>query len=344
MKKLINRIKNIKKTTLIWTVGVCLVISVCVCGGYSLYTDVYGKFGSENDKYVDIVAGSGINAISDILYENGIIKYPNVFKMFAKRNENAIYQQGTHILNENMSYEAIINALQKPPISNDQLIKLTVPEGYELEQIAELAEEKGIASREDFLREANYGKFEYNFVKDIKRTENRLEGYLFPATYEIYIGESVHNVIDKMLEKFSEVVLPIYESSQTDKTLDEIVIMASIVEKEAANDDERAKIASVFYNRIKNDMTLSSCATVQYVLEERKPILSNSDIKIQSEYNTYIHKGLPIGPIAMPGEMSIKAAIYPADTDYLYFAADNGKNVFSRTDTEHLENVRRIQN
>lgn len=344
MSKFIEWIKNKNKWSVFFVLVVCLIISAGVCSGYSLYTDVYGKFGSENDVYINIAAGSGINAIADVLYENGIIKYPNVFKMTAKKDENAIYQQGTHILNENMSYDAIIQALQKPPISNDQLIKLTVPEGYELEQIAKLVEEKGIASQTDFLREANFGKFEYNFVKDIKRTENRLEGYLFPATYEIYIGESVHNVIDKMLKKFSETVLPIYEESETDKTLDEIIIMASIVEKEAANDDERTKVASVFYNRMKADMTLSSCATVQYVLDERKAILSNSDIKIDSEYNTYIHKGLPMGPIAMPGELSVKAALYPEDTDYLYFAADNGRNVFSKTDTEHLENVRRIQN
>lgn len=343
-RKLMKKLMKYKKRSVTMAVIICLVAMIVFYSGYSIYSDVYGRFDEERDVYITIPAGSGIAAIADILHKEGIIKFTNIFRLIAKQDEDSIYQQGNHIVNTNMSYKEILERLQEPPISNDDLIKLTIPEGFELRQIADLVEEKGIASREEFLKEADKGRFDYDFLRNIKRNEYRLEGYLFPATYEIYKGESVHSVIDKMLKKFSQTVIPLYVESGTEKTLDEIVIMASIVEREAANDSERARVASVFYNRIKKDMTLSSCATVQYILKERKAILSNSDVKIESEYNTYIHKGLPKGPIASPGEKSVISALYPENTEYLFFVSDGTKNVFSVTDEEHMSNVRRIQN
>lgn len=148
-----------------------------------------------------------------------------------------------------------------------------------------------------------------------------------------------------MLKKFNDTVVPLYKQSGSTYSLDEIVTMASLVEREAANDSERGKVASVFYNRLEKGMTLSSCATVQYILKERKTILSTSDTKIKSDYNTYINKGLPVGPIASPGEKSVRAALYPEKTDYLYFAAkaDGSANVFSKTGEEHMETVKRLQ-
>lgn len=335
--------RNNKMSAIIAAV-VCLAVTAAICSGYSIYSDVFGKSEESKDVYITIPAGSGISSIADILHKERIIKYTNIFRLIAKREKGIIYQQGNHILNTRMSYKEILKRLQEPPISNDDIIRFAVPEGYELRQIAELAEKLGISDKEEFIKEAETGSFDYDFVKQIKRKENRLEGYLFPATYDIYKGESVHNVIDKMLKKFSETVIPLYREAKTEKTLDEIVIMASIVEREAANDSERARVASVFYNRLKKDMTLSSCATVLYVLKERKAVLSNSDIKIESDYNTYIHKGLPKGPIASPGKESIVSALYPEDTEYLFFVSDGRRNVFSVTDEEHMRNVRRIQN
>ena len=127
--------------------------------------------------------------------------------------------------------------------------------------------------------------------------------------------------------------------------MDEIIIMASIVEREAANDTEWGKVASVFYNRLKIGMKLQSCATVQYILKERKDVLSNKDIKIDSPYNTYKYDGLPIGPVASPGLGAVKAALYPEETDYLYFAAtkDGSRNVFTKTGEEHLKTVKELQ-
>ena len=204
-----------------------------------------------------------------------------------------------------------------------------------------------MADGDEFMKELDEGDFEYEFVSQIERRENRLEGYLFPATYEINPGESVHEIINRMLKKFSEVVVPLYEAWDNPKgySLDRVVTLASMVEREAANESEQGLVASVFFNRMDKDMTLSSCATVQYILQERKKILSNSDIKIKSGYNTYINKGLPVGPVASPGESSVRAVLYPASSDYLYFAAkaDGSANVFSKTGEEHMRKVKEIQ-
>ena len=196
-----------------------------------------------------------------------------------------------------------------------------------------------------FIDEVNHGSFDYSFLSGIDRKDFRLEGYLFPATYEIVLGESEHSIINRMLDAFQLNILPLYEESKTDKSLDEVIIMAPIIEREAANDQERGKVSSVFYNRLEIGMTLSSCATVQYIIGERKDILSNRDIEIKSPYNTYKNHGLPYGPIASPGINSVKASLYPEETDYLYFAAtkDGSYNVFSKTGEEHLNTVKELQ-
>ena len=232
-----------------------------------------------------------------------------------------------------------------PEIGVNETVSVLIPEGFEAWQIADKLEAEGIADSEKFLKELDEGEFDFGFIKDISRKENRLEGYLFPATYELFVGESEHDIICRMLAAFEARIVPLYEQSGTKYSLDEIVTMASLVEREAANDSERDKVASVFYNRLEKGMTLGSCATVQYIIKERKDVLSNSDIKIKSDYNTYINKGLPVGPIASPGEASVRAALYPADTDYLYFAAraDGSENVFTRTNAEHLQVVRMLQ-
>ena len=241
-----------------------------------------------------------------------------------------------------MSYGQVLKSLGKT-VSNS--VTVTIPEGYELRQIGEILEKKNVCSAEEFFKAAEEEYKDYPFLKEIKDRENPLEGYLFPDTYNFEIGQAPRDVIRVMLDNFSNKAYKEYLKSNTDKTLDEIIIMASIIEREAANDNERGKVSSVFYNRLKIGMLLQSCATVQYIIKERKDVLSNKDIKIDSPYNTYMYEGLPIGPIASPGLGSIKAAIFPEDTDYFYFAAtkDGERNVFSKTGEEHLKTVKELQ-
>ena len=335
--------KDVIKKVVIAVLGVVVIIALFF--GFSLAKDMFG-LKKERELIVSIPEGAGIREISEILEENGIVEYPEIFRMRASLG-NYIIQQGRHVLDRSMSYGKLLKKLTSiPDAGYDDIYKVLIPEGYEIRDIAKALSEKGLIDEKIFFEEIENGEFDYPFISEIKRDENRLEGYLFPATYEIQKGESEHTIINKMLEAFNLVVVPLYEKADTSLSLDEIVTMASIVEREAANDSERPLVSSVFYNRLEKNMTLSSCATVQYILKERKKILSVADTKIKSHYNTYREKGLPPGPIASPGKASIEAALKPADTDYLYFAAksDGSSNVFSRTDEEHLKTVQMLQN
>ncbi len=329
------RLKCIAAIALLCVVALAVSVIFDVCG-----------VGGSRQVMITIPEGATLDDISEILDDEKVITYPTLFKLRVKLGDGYMFQMGGHLVDKSMSYNAILKKLTgTPDIVFDESVRVLIPEGYEIRQIADTFEKMGLADSETFIRETETGEFDYEFIDKIERKENRLEGYLFPATYEILPGESEHEIIERMLEAFEERIVPLYEQSNTDLTLDEIVTMASLVEREAANDSERETVASVFYNRMDKGMTLSSCASVQYIIQERKPILSNSDVKIKSPYNTYINKGLPPGPIASPGERSVKAALSPKDTDYLFFVArmDGSENVFSKTDEEHLRNVRKIQ-
>ena len=183
-------------------------------------------------------------------------------------------------------------------------------------------------------------KLDYDspFTKEIPNRENRYEGYLFPDTYEFDASATGEDITKRMLLRFSEIWTDEYKNraKELGMTMDEVVILASIIEREAGNEGEMGKVSSVFHNRLNIDMPLQSCATVQYILKERKSVLSVEDTKIDSPYNTYMYKGLPKGPIASPGKAAINAALYPETTDYLYFkVTSDGVTVFSKTLEEH---------
>lgn len=331
--------KGIKK--LLFIASAVLVVAILV-SIFSTFFDMVGIGGGDNRVDLRIEENATLSMIVDDLDEAGIIKNKTLFKLYA-RVFGGVCQRGIHSFTPSMSYRQITKELEKIPQTNGY--KITIPEGYELRQIADKLEESGLINREVFMREIETGDFKYPFVAEIPSRENRLEGYLFPDTYIFSGAESEHEIIDAMLANFDRIVMPVYSGVNTDKSLDEIIKLASVVEREAADDSERGKVASVFVNRIEKGMRLESCATVQYILKERKSVLSNSDTKIESPYNTYLYRGLPIGPIASPGLKSIEAAINPDDTNYLYFLAntDGTGSIFSETFEEHLNKQNSIQ-
>ena len=242
-------------------------------------------------------------------------------------------------MRKNMGYKAAVTELCGVALPFD-IVKVVIPEGYELREIAQTLEKNGIVTASEFYDTMLTADFNYSFLKDVPKNEHYLEGYLFPATYDFTKDMSAETVINTMLKRFEKMLKAEYlkDIEKSGLTLRETVILASVIEREAAKDSERAKVSSVFYNRLKINMPLQSCATVEYILEERKGVLSVQDTKIVSPYNTYLNYGLPIGPIASPGEESFKAAIYPEKTDYLYFVADGtGGHTFSKTYDQHLE-------
>jgi len=294
--------------------------------------------------YIDIPRGAGTETIAKILEEKGIIKYPYLFKLLSMVNGyDGKYQSGTHLVSADLEYEEIMRILSSKPIS----VKVTIPEGYNVKQIANaLYKSKLISSVEKFYEAVNKEEFNYKFLKDIPKREFRLEGYLFPDTYEFDIHAGEKEIINKLLSNFNNKFKPeFYERAKArDMTPDQIIILASIIEREAKNPEEREIIAGIFYNRLKNKDSslrkLQSCATIQYIYYMRdgiiKETITEEDTKVDSPYNTYQIEGLPPGPICNPGEDAILAALYPEKTDYLYFVAKgDGTHHFSKTYKEH---------
>lgn len=323
---------------------VLLVIFVAILGVAAFFAmDIYGWGGNNDVVYIEIREGSGLKEIAGKLKERDIITSVEVFYLYAK-DRSLSFKSGGHVFNTAMSYDEICDELSSIP--KTPTVKVLIPEGYELRLIAGEVEKAGLVSAEEFMDSAENDTFDYDFLDNKNGVEYRLEGFLFPATYEFKYGTSAHDIIDKMLRTFDSMYSEEY--SQRTKELGmtdyEVVTLASVVEREAASVSEHKKVAGVFYNRLDVGMKLESCATVQYVLKERKPVLSVADTKIDSLYNTYKYSGLPVGPVASPSLSAIDAVLYPEEHDYYFFVAraDGKGHVFSRTLEEH--NIATAQN
>jgi len=227
------------------------------------------------------------------------------------------------------------------PVSNSQ--RVTIPEGYNTEQIIALLVQKGIGNKEEFEKVVTDDSFPYTFLKDVPQGSHRLEGYLFPNTYNISTKASPHAVIDLFLQQFAKELTPKVQKQLVTMKLSvsQWVTLGSLVEKEAEKKSDRPLIASVIMNRLKIGQPLQIDATIQFLLGTPKAKLYDKDLQIPSPYNTYLHSGLPPGPIANPGDASLQAALYPAQTDFLYYVAKkDGFHVFAKTYAEHLKNIK----
>lgn len=283
---------------------------------------------SATQKVVNIPSGTNAKEIVVVLEKNEIIRKNNyTFRILTKllKLEDQL-KYGEYNLNPSMNMLQILDKLVKGEV---MVYKITIPEGYTSTQIAELLDKKEVAEKETFLKLA-------------KDSEKSWEGYLFPDTYEVPKKYGAENMSKVMLSNFNQIAIENKFTEKAEKigfSLYEIIILASIIEKEARFSEEKSKVSSVFYNRLEIGMKLQSCATIQYILETPKEILDENDLKIDSPYNTYLYKGLPPGPICNPGLDSIMAALEPEEGDYLYFVlGENGKHIFSKTYQEHLRN------
>lgn len=270
-----------------------------------------------------LVADTGY--VSKALKDMGVIEYPWLFKLFCDVSK-AEYKldPGVYSLSSEFDYRALVKKMQ---IGSGSMVETQILfyEGMTMKQIFELLEEKKIASVHDLQDAATNSVYDYKFLDFSEPgTEGRLEGYLFPDTYNFYQGMQASSVINKFVSNLNKKIsADMYAQAESmGRSMHEIFIVASMIESEAANDDERAIIASVIYNRLKAGMPLQIDATVQYALPERKGNLSVEDLQVDSPYNTYINAGLPIGPICNPGMASINAALNPENTNYLFYALD----------------------
>ena len=325
-------------------IGITIVLLILLVVGY-IYIQIgpYNK-NSKKDILVEIPNGATLTKVSSILEENKLIKNKVLFKVVSKfKEDNNGVKAGKYLLSQKYSNSEILDILISGKTYNDG-IKVTIPEGSTYKEVIKYLTNKKIGKSEVYEELINnpkefYDKYKFLDEKDI----TTLEGFLYPDTYYFEKDMSEKDVISAMLKRFSEVYTPELKEKQKKMglTLQQVINMASIIEKEAVKDVDRPKIAGVFYNRLEIGMPLQSDATIQYIFDERKHIVSYSDLKIDSPYNSYLNKGLPPTPISNPGIKSIEAALEPEDNDYLYFVATvDGGNNYSKTYDEHLKYVK----
>lgn len=310
----------------IYVGGILLISFILATIGWRWAGDVLALNKEPLTASVTITEGESLGDVTAELKEKGLVKYGYLFQLFASFTHKAEkITAGSYELSTVMDYSALLNNISSTSAYRET-VTVTIPEGYTVEEIFKLMENKGVCSYNDLLKVAQEETFDFDFLKDVKTTkEKRLEGYLFPDTYEFYKGADAKSVINTMLKNFDdrfdskmEAEMQLLGYSKND-----IIIMASIIEKETDGGDQR-NIASVLQNRLKNTWAtpkgyLQVDSTIQYLLKERKKKLTDKDLEIDSPYNTYKNPGLPIGPICNPGLTAIQAALEPNKTNYYYF-------------------------
>jgi len=293
---------------------------------------------------ITIPQGASTKTIAEILKDHNLIQSALYFRIQAKMSDNdGKFQFGNYTLNTGMNEEEIMNALLTDG-QKRETIKFTIPEGYTIQQIADKLEAEGIADADEFMNVTQNSQFGYKFLENVPERNTHLQGYLFPDTYEIFKDATAEDIVIKMLDRFDQIFKDEYytRAEELGLSVDEVITMASIIEKEVRVDSERKTVAGVIYNRLDIGMKLEMCSTVIYALDKPKDFNKNkllyADLETDSPYNTYMYPGLPIGPISNPGEASIVAALYPEEHDYLFFVLVNeetGEHEFNQTLDEH---------
>jgi len=327
------RRSTVKRTG--WTGGLMyfafvLCISVTIAALlWMAATDVLALGKEEGQVEVIVPEDYTVEEISQLLFSKGLVRYQKLFNLYGTyaHIEDTI-DPGTYIVHTNFDYRALVYGLSDD--GGEQIIEeVTIPEGSNMDQIMDILEEHGICSRTSFLDAAANTEFDYDWLTEGTGDPYRLEGFLFPDTYEFYVNDDADRVIEKFLDDFDyrfdeELRL---RAEEMGYSVREILSVAAIIEEEAGSNDERADIASVIYNRISEESIglLQMDSTVFYAAS-REGV--EFDTGLDSPYNTYVYAGLP-GPITNPGLASIRAALYPNETDYLYFAINTeGISVF----------------
>lgn len=292
--------------------------------------------------------GAGTIQIAEKLKAEGFIKYPTLFRVYTKvfRHDGTL-RSGTFDLSRDYGYGRIVKVLQEKEGAAN-LVSITIPEGYTLKEISEsLASADIIVDANDFYTYAitdakSQLATTHAFLDQIPTTN--LEGYFFPETYTFAQGVPFRQIADEFLAQFAANILPLWRQNPHKMGFHNAVTLASIVEKESYDVNEMPLISGVFHNRLRKRMHLGSCPTVGYGMgQPRKLVLTYDDLKHQSVYNTYIHRGLPPTPIASMGSNAFSATINPKKTDYLYFVSKgDGNHEFNHEYGDHLNDQQKI--
>jgi UPF0755 protein len=283
--------------------------------------------------------------VARMMEELGIISNQFMYRLeLFLKNSSRVYRAGTYTLNPSMSNTIINATLRRVPPVEVVHDRITIPEGFSIRDIGVYLEGRDFMTAEEFIEACNEFDGYFWFLQDVPNRPNRLEGYLFPNTYFITQNPTPNEIIYKMLEGFEDMFSFEYRrrAEEMEMTVDEIVIIASMIEREVRVPAERPLVSQVIYNRLNINMPLQIDATVLFALDKRKDRLLYEDLDYDSPYNTYVYAGLPLGPIGNPGASCIHAALYPEDGTYFYYVVSNpetGEHHFSRTYEEHLRAV-----
>jgi UPF0755 protein len=334
-------IQNMKKIVVI----ILTATFVCIVAVTGFYLELlrYAKQPageSADETVVAVKPGEGFKSISQRLFDAGIIQSPLKFSFLARiKGYDKMVKAGEYQFSARLTPAQILEMMVGGKVI---LYKVTAPEGYTMRQVAAVVAETGLAKAQDFLQAA--GNSARVRTKGIEA--ETFEGYLFPDTYYFPKDIGPEKIVDSMVRRFHSVFLPDWKkrADELGFSVHEIVTLASIIEKETGLPAERPVISSVFHNRLKKRMRLESDPTVIYGIEGFNGNITRKDLAAERPYNTYRIRGLPPGPIANPGARSLEAALYPAETDYLYFVSKNdNSHQFSTNVVDHNRAVRKYQ-
>lgn len=329
-----------KKIRIICASIILFVAIVCIIFLCYFKSVINRPLKSDKDITITVNEGDGFSNVIEQLDKNNKIRNKYIVKLKIRMDYKDIkIIPGNYKIKKDVSLKKLIKILETEDFDKN-LIKVTIPEGYNIEDMAKVFEKANLFSSDEFLKAIK----EYDlpsYVKKDSRKKYALEGYLYPNTYYINEKETPEEVIKTMLDEFEKVIKEIESEEDidiSDDELEDLIIKASLIEKEVKESSEKPIVSSVINNRLNKDMKLQFCSTVNYVIGYKDhEVLTYNDIEIDSPYNTYKYMGLPVGPIASPGKDSIIAALKPKDTEYLYFvlSEDNKTHYFSKTEEEH---------
>ena len=340
-----NRRKGRERRFLLWLIFVVAVSAILAGVGWLLANDMCAFNKEPLTATIEVTKDDDVNSIATKLKNEGLIEYKWFFKLFgAVRHAGDKIGIGTYTLNTEMDYRALILGMHNSSGNlTAETVTVTIPEGYTVRQTIRLLAEKGVNTEENLLEAARTATYDYSFINNNSEDPSRLEGYLFPDTYEFYKNHNAKNALGKLIDAFADHIDEDAFASSKAKSMGysmkDVVIIASLIEKETDGTDQR-DIASVIYNRLQKPGEtvglLQIDASLLYGLPDHTGAITNADKAVDTPYNLYLHKGLPPTAIANPGSAALKAAMDPNDTDYYYYAlGTDGKHHFSKTLSEH---------
>lgn len=351
----------VRKIVYILTIGILIIAGILAISGYN-YVNAGLKPLDRNDKklvQVEVPSGSSNRQIGDILEEEEVIRDGMVFNFYTKFKNLTNFQAGYYQFSPNMTLDQISKELQQGGSAEplDDASKLTIPEGYDVDQIASLIAKKTDFKKEDFIKVMKDEKFfdqlksQYSDLLtdagNAKDVRYRLEGYLFPATYNVHKNRSLEDLVTQMVDTTNQILTPYYSQiKEKGLNVQEVMTLASLVEKEGVTQSDRKKIAQVFFNRIEAQMPLQSDISILYALGEHKELVTYKDTEVDSPYNLYTNSGYGPGPFDNPSQEAILAVLDPTETEAYYFVADisTGKVYYAKTYEEHMELVEKYVN